>query len=473
MTARLTRPFLCCIVGLLIACPTRRAAAQMVPAPLLADLKAATVFVKVQRRTLDWSGSGFVIQKLKGSVLIVTNAHVLKPPKIDDADIAKGIPSTTMKLLFELQNAASGVESLVSVVFFSGTPQEQVLPAEIIGQDSKHDLAVLKVAGAPDSVKAIRLNTQKLPETTSLLALGFPFGGMMSQAKTNPTITVSRAELTSYKPISDDLTLLQLQGVLNPGCSGGPVVDMQGKLCGVQVAVIRGSGLGFAIPTDEVMRMARGNLTNWRMAAKMNASGAFDVEYWVQLIDPMRKITDLELHYLPGAVPLVTLAEFKASPAPLAGAKPIDLKRDGQWATGTFQVPPSGLGPLVVTVQPSWIDGAKKKQLARPEVARISVNAEASAAADDGRTFWRYVDNKKGEGWFVKTPAGWDEVDDGATHHFAEVARNSDVVELYDAKRSLRVHLHHHTLAFKLGNKPWGILYKGAWEASGTVVAPK
>ncbi len=128
----------------------RWAAAQAIAAPLLDDLKGCTVYVKVNRRTLDWSGSGFVIQKKKdGPALIVTNAHVLEPPKIDDADISKNIPKETMKLVLDLQKEISGVPSTANVVFFSGTPQEVTLPAEILAEDVAHDLAVLKVDGVP------------------------------------------------------------------------------------------------------------------------------------------------------------------------------------------------------------------------------------------------------------------------------------------------------------------------------------
>ena len=429
--------------------------------------------MKVNRRTLDWSGSGFVIQKSKGSALIVTNAHVLQCPKIDDAEITKGLPKETMKVILDLQKEVSGVASAANVVFFSGTPDEVMLPAAIVAQDDAHDLAVLKVESAPDSVKPIKANMQKIPELTPLITLGFPFGGMLATAKANPTITITRAELTSYKVITADMSLLQLQGSLNPGCSGGPVVDADGKLCGVQVQTIRGSGLGFAIPTDEVARLVLGRLATWRVATQKDESGEYQAEYRVQLVDPMQKINNLELHYLPGAVPVPSVPEFRAAPKALNAAKSIDLKREGQWALGTFKIPVSGAGPLVATVQPSWTDGAKKKLLGLPEVVRISL-APGAVGPDDDRTFWRYVDKKKGEGWFIKTAAGWDEEDDGATHHFVEVSRDADKVQLLDAGRQLGVRMFHERLSFKLPqNKKWINIYHGAWEASGTVIAPK
>ena len=214
------------------------------------------------------------------------------------------------------------------------------------------------------------------------------------------------------------------------------MVDLHGKLCGVQVLTIYGSGLGFAIPTNQVTRMVRGRLATWRAAVKKDEAGEYDVEYRVQLIDPMQKINDLELHYLTGAVPVPSVPEFRASPTALSGAKSIDLKRDGLWAVGTFKMSVSGPGPLIATVQPSWTDGAKKKLLGRPEIVRVSLGTGTPVGPDDGRTFWRYVDKKKGEGWFIKTPIGWDEEDDGATHHFVEVKRDADKVEVLDAGRN-------------------------------------
>ncbi|HEX4147090.1 MAG TPA: trypsin-like peptidase domain-containing protein [Pirellulales bacterium] len=472
MSARLTRTAFCCVIGLLLACATRDVAAQAIPAPMLADLKASTVFVKVNRRTLDWSGSGFVIQKSKGSALIVTNAHVLQCPKIDDADIAKNLPKETMKMIVELQKEVSGVESAANIVFFSGTPDEIALPGAVVAQDDVHDLAVLKVEGVPETVKPIKPNMKKIPELTPLITLGFPFGGMLAQDKTNPTITITRAELTSYKPVSDDMSFLQLQGSLNPGCSGGPVVDTDGKLCGVQVQTIRGSGLGFAIPTDQVARLVQGRLSTWRLTTKKDETGGYSVEYRVRLVDPMQKIKNLELYYLPGAVPVPSVPEFRAAPTALNGAKSVELKREGQWAVGTLTLPISGAGPLVATIQPSWTDGSKKKLLGRPEVVRISL-APGAVGPDDGRTVWHYVDKNKGEGRFIKTATGWNEEDDSATHHFAEVSRDAEKVQLLDANRQLGMRLFHERASFKVPrNKKWINIYHGSWEATGTVVAP-
>ena len=471
------RGWLGCVALGLVLSTVNWAWAQAIPAPLLSDLKAGAVYVKVSRRTLDWSGSGFVVQKGKNGVLIVTNAHVLRRPKIDDTDIAKNVPVETQRAIAVLQAELRGVESAVSVVFFSGTPEEIALPGGVVAQDDQHDLAVLKVEGAPETVKAIKPNMEKVSELTPLVTLGFPFGGMLATDKTNPTITITRAELTSYKPIGNDMTLMQLQGSLNPGCSGGPVVDTAGKLCGVQVQTIRGSGLGFAIPTEEVIRMVRGRMSDWhaKLTKEGEGSGAkYTLEYRVQLIDPLKKIDKLRLAWRAGAVPVPSEASFKASPTALKDTQTVELKREGAWATVSFPVNPSGAGPLVLTVQPNWTDGNKKPVLGMPEVLRLTLGTETPAGPEDGRTSWHYVDKREGEGWVFKTAAGWDQESDGATHHFVEVKRDQEKVELYDKNRKMGLRLFHERMSFKLPqNKKWLNIVRGNWEASGMVASAK
>ncbi|HTU26478.1 MAG TPA: serine protease, partial [Pirellulales bacterium] len=380
-------PLVPALLGLaILAAPARPAVAQAIPAALLADLKASTVFVKVSRRHMGWNGSGFVIHNAKGTALVVTNSHVLDPPKIDDSQMPKD--KEAMRLIYERQKAISHIASIVTVVFHSGTPEERSVRAEIVARDPLYDLAVLKVPGAPEGVKPIRLNRDKVPETTTLFGLGFPFGRMLGQNRANPTITLTRVELASYKPTAGDATLLQLQGPINPGNSGGPVVDAQGKLCGVQVMTLVNSGFGFAISTETLIRVLQGRLTVWRMLVKRDAAGRYDVEYRVLLIDPLHRIGDLKLYYAPG----VAKAQIDphALAAPLPGAKAIPLNRDGPWAIGRWKMSLAGDGPLVATVQPGWLDGNKKPQLGRPEVVRISVSADTPESLDDGRTFWHY-----------------------------------------------------------------------------------
>ena len=67
------------------------------------------------------------------------------------------------------------------VVFNSGTPEEQVLKAQTLAADKRHDLALLKVTGVKQVPQPIQLDmTFKPVETTPVYTLGFPFGDALS-----------------------------------------------------------------------------------------------------------------------------------------------------------------------------------------------------------------------------------------------------------------------------------------------------
>src|SRR5262249_34867270 len=141
----------------------------------------------------------------------------------------------------------------VTAVFDSGTRAERTGPAEVLAADAQSDLAVLRVTGVKDIPEPIRYADAARPfETMPVWTFGFPFGQALSTSKGNPSITVGRASVSSLRQNEDgELVFVQIDGSLNPGNSGGPVVDSKGRLVGVAVATIKGSGIGFIIPAAE------------------------------------------------------------------------------------------------------------------------------------------------------------------------------------------------------------------------------
>ena len=101
------------------------------PGQTLDELKAATAFIKITAGPVRGSGSGFLIQSDGATGYVVTNEHVINPHSGLHPDTRLTAPAE------------------VTVVFWSGTRQEQSYRAEVVAADPDHDLAVLKVAGPP------------------------------------------------------------------------------------------------------------------------------------------------------------------------------------------------------------------------------------------------------------------------------------------------------------------------------------
>jgi serine protease Do len=165
-------------------------------------------------RRVNSLGSGFIIDP---SGLVVTNNHV-----IADADE-------------------------VDVILNDGT----TLRAEIVGRDTKTDLALLRVKPSKP-LKAVKFgNSDKLRLGEWVIAIGNPFslGGTVTAG-----IVSARNRDIQSGPYDN---YIQTDAAINRGNSGGPLFNLNGEVVGVNTAIISPSGgsigIGFAVPSTTVM----------------------------------------------------------------------------------------------------------------------------------------------------------------------------------------------------------------------------
>ena len=138
-------------------------------------------------------------------------------------------------------------------------------PARVIQYDEGMDLAMLKVeAGRP--LPAIVIGTSSdLMVGEEVITIGNAFGyentvsvGIVSALKRNVTLSDDQV----YR------NLIQTDAAINPGNSGGPLINIDGELVGINVAVRAGAqGIGFALPIDDVKRVAAEMMSTRRLSA--------------------------------------------------------------------------------------------------------------------------------------------------------------------------------------------------------------
>jgi S1-C subfamily serine protease len=319
-----------------------------IPPDTVTAVKKATVFIRVQVGSMKASGSGFVVSADKDSVLIATNFHVLTPlerekrEKLTPSELVKSLKSPT-----------------ISVVFDGGTATELTAKAEAISADPEADLAILRVTGLKAPPKPIdHANVPKLSETMSVYTFGFPFGQALATGKGAPAITVGKGSVSSLRlDENGELSVVQIDGALNPGNSGGPVVDSKGELVGVAVATIKnGQGIGFAVPAAELTKVLKGRLGGFQLIATKAADGKVKVKAEVAVIDPTASLRNVTLHYVviePKGKKPDTKELVEKHPA----AKKLLLKIEGGIATGEITLDTSD-GDLFVQVVPEGGLGA-------------------------------------------------------------------------------------------------------------------
>ncbi len=121
--------------------------------------------------------------------------------------------------------------------------------AKVIGRDPKSDIAVIKVSASNLPVVPFA-DSQKVQVGDIVLAIGNPFG--VGQTVTQGI--VSAMDRGGFMARDNYEDFIQTDAAINPGNSGGPLVDVDGRLIGINTAILSRSGgnqgIGFAIPSD-------------------------------------------------------------------------------------------------------------------------------------------------------------------------------------------------------------------------------
>ena len=209
------------------------------PSPDVVDkVKKASVYIRVAfKNGKGGTGSGFVE---KDSRLVVTNAHVVG-------------------LLEEKDRGPKAIE----LVFNSGEgpDKEYRYGGELVAFDKEHDLAIIRPFLLDVGARQVVPEGLTVPKSPNLILLQklFVFGYPLGE-KLGTEITVTETSVSSLrKESSGKPPRIQVKGGMNPGNSGGPVVDVKGNVVGVAVSVILGTDINFAIPGEVVQEFIAKN----------------------------------------------------------------------------------------------------------------------------------------------------------------------------------------------------------------------
>jgi hypothetical protein len=164
---------------------------------------------------------------------------------------------------------------------------------------------------------------------------GFPFGKIFPSGH-NPEITVNRGAVSSLRNDKNNrLSLIQIDGSINQGNSGGPVVDEKGRLVGIAVAKIEPTNIGFLIPAAELSRMLEGHVGPIGLKLLGEPGNRPLLEARARMIDPLNHVQTVQLLIAPGSSTAGGPDADGNWPA-LTGAKSVRLNRATPIATTSF-----------------------------------------------------------------------------------------------------------------------------------------
>ena len=159
--------------------------------------------------------------------------------------------------LFVTNSHVVSAGSKFRLVVNSGTAAQSVYAAKAVRNEPKFDLALVQAEGAT-GLKALKLGKDdSLIETMDVIAFGYPFGksNKIAKGEPSPSVSVNMGRITSLRMPNGKLTSIQLDVVLNPGNSGGPVLDREGRVIGIVQGGVAGAQVNFAIPVGRLTEL--------------------------------------------------------------------------------------------------------------------------------------------------------------------------------------------------------------------------
>ena len=245
--------------------------------------------VPIQREVKS-VGSGFIISE---DGLVVTNEHV-----------------------------ASKNSKTIMIALSDGNSYE----AELLGSDELADLSLLKIKGDRNSFPYVNFaDSDEIMVGEWTIAMGNPFG-LFSDGQPSVTVGVVSAKERDFRPDPQDprvyVEMIQTDAAINHGNSGGPLVNSNGEVMGVNTFIFTGGtsggfvGLGFAIPSNRVQKIIE----------QLKESGSVSLEY-----DPGMKFVpvtrQLIMQYpkIPRVLGLFVTEVNKSGPAYECGIMPGDV----------------------------------------------------------------------------------------------------------------------------------------------------
>ncbi len=169
----------------------------------------------------EGSGSGVISDSAEGYVL--TNNHVI---------------------------AGAQYAEQVSVSLANG----QSYGIKLVGQDPDNDIALLKLVDPPPGLESVEFaDSSALEVGQRVFAIGNPFG--LNRTMTSGIISsLGRSIRSESGRLIDDI--VQTDAAVNPGNSGGPLLDTAGRIIGINTAIVSqtgaSNGIGFAVPVNRI-----------------------------------------------------------------------------------------------------------------------------------------------------------------------------------------------------------------------------
>lgn len=206
-------------------------------------------------------------------VFITTRSYVVDPFMLfDDIKPQEGTGSGTI-IDAEKRLVVTNLHVVQAALQSGGTVEIMLASGEsstatLVGYDQENDIAVLKFSDKVGEAVAVPFgDSSRLEIGQRVFAIGNPFGLYRSLTSGIVSSLDRTMKTGNGTPLRD---LIQTDAAINPGNSGGPLLDSDGRLIGINTAILSQSGssagIGFAVPINNIRRTLPELLTSGKVS---------------------------------------------------------------------------------------------------------------------------------------------------------------------------------------------------------------
>ncbi|MBU7595393.1 S1C family serine protease [Metabacillus halosaccharovorans] len=261
-----------------------------------AQNESSTATANTQALSTGSNSIADIVDSLSPAIVGITNLQTQKTGDIFQNSSGESVESGTGSgVIFKKEGEAGyiitnnhvieGAQS-IEVTLYSGDKVE----AELVGTDALTDIAVLKINAEHVSVIAEMGDSSELRTGEDVIAIGNPLGEEFTRTVTQGIISgVDRTIDVTTSEGNWALDVLQTDAAINPGNSGGPLINMSGQVIGINSLKITESGvegLGFAIPSNDVLPIAEELMNNGKIQRPFLGVGLVEMseipQYYLQ-----------------------------------------------------------------------------------------------------------------------------------------------------------------------------------------------
>jgi len=329
--------------------PRSQGQLQFSYAPVVKETAPAVVNVFTTRKVLQRSRSSF-FDEMFGSRRA--------PRERVESSLGSGVIVRNNGIIVTNAHVVKGAEELRIVL-----NDRREFEAEIVAEDEEIDVAVLRIDTKGEVLPSLNISQGNDLEIGDIvLAIGNPFG-------VGQTVTSGIVSALGRTNVSDSSSFIQTDAAVNPGNSGGALVNLQGDLIGVNTAIFSRSGgsngIGFAIPAKLVARAVESSISEGRIVRPWIGARTNEVDSTMAAA--------LGLDRSRGAI---INEVYKGGPADKAGLETGDVILS---VGGTEVNDDNGLRFVLATLRPNertpisvWRDGRAETLRVRTELPKES-----------------------------------------------------------------------------------------------------